>query len=193
MKKEENLKRVRFLEDEQLFLTPLSMDDLDYHYRWDHDRELNFLDRMPYRPKSYEQMKSEFQSALTSKDSMFFSVIAKNTGKLLGTVVLVKIDMVERTAHWGIKLAKEYCRQGYGTRAAKLLLRYAFEDLGLRKLRSGTHSGNVASQKYQKKLGFVREGVLRKEITLNGQIMDDMLYSMLKEEYEALYGSGKSK
>ncbi len=188
MTAQENLARVRFLEGERLFLTPLSMADIDDHYRWEHDRELLYLDGMAFKPKAIEQLRSEFESAFKSENSVWLSIVTSDSGKLIGVIMLFKIDKTERKAFWGIKLDKAYWRQGFGTEAAELLLRYAFEDLHLRRLRSGTHSGNIASRKLQEKLGFVREGILRAEFTLDGGYVDDVLYGMLKEDYDAIYG-----
>ena len=189
MKNEANLKRIRFLENDRLFLTPRSMVDIDEVYLLDHDREILFLDRREYKARTMEHYRGEFEKTLENHAFMALSVIAKDTGAFMGTAVVFKIDQVEKTAHWGIILKRECWRQGIGTDVARLVLKYVFEDLGFRKLRSGTHSANTASQRLQEKLGFVREGVLRQEFTVGGRVLDDMLYGMLREEYFEKYES----
>jgi RimJ/RimL family protein N-acetyltransferase len=189
MESQDNLKRVRFLEGDRLLLTPLSMADIDDHYRWENDRELQYLDLMPRKPKSIEQLRADFDYAFKSKDSVWFSIIDSKFGRLMGAIMLLKLDMTERKAFWGIKMDKAYWRQGFGSEAARLLLRYAFTDLSLRRLRSATHSSNVASQRFQEKLGFVHEGTMRNEYMLWGAYVDELMYGMLKEDYDAIHGS----
>ncbi|MDH4157448.1 MAG: GNAT family N-acetyltransferase [candidate division Zixibacteria bacterium] len=184
MNKEHNKSRVRFLEGERIFLTPLSLDDVEEQHAMDNDLELQYLDAAPLRPKAYAAIKAEVEQAMTSKTAMFLSVIHKETGKNMGNVVLFQIHDYERTAHWGIKLLRPYWRQGFGREAASLLLKYAFEDLGLVRLESGAHAGNTASVEFQKSLGCVQEGHQRKKLFLRGQYVDFLLFGMLKEDYD---------
>lgn len=193
MSTESNLDRVRFLESERLFLTPLSLDDVDDHYRWDHDREMQYLDGCTYRPTSYEKVKEEIESSFKSKKAMFFSVINKQSGVNMGSIMLFRIDDLARTAEWGIKLDRKFRRQAYGSEAARLLIKYAFEDLCLVKLESGTHSDNPASARLQECLGMVREGVQRKNRYLRGQYYDSILFGMTADEYRNIYAQGKGK
>jgi len=190
MTHEENLKRPRFLESERLFLTPLSMADIDRHFQWNNDREMSYLDGGGMRPWNEIKQKAEFEGILKEKSWMFFSVILKDSGEHIGNVVLFDISEFHRRAFWGIKLAREYWRQGFAKEASRLILAYAFNDLGLVKLRSQTHSKNPASIRLQESLGFVQEGVLRREVYVRGEYVDDLLYGMLKEEYDKLYGEG---
>ncbi len=184
MNKEENRSRVRFLEGERIFLTPLALDDVAEQHAMDNDRELQYLDAAPFRPKAYDVVKGEVEQAMTGKTAMFLSVVHKETGENMGNVVLFQIHEYERTAHWGIKLLKPYWRQGFGTEAARLLLRYAFEDLGLVRLESGAHAGNTASIEFQQSLGCVQEGLQRKKLFLRGRYVNFLLFGMLKEDHD---------
>lgn len=58
------------------------------------------------------------------------------------------------TGELGGVIARAYWRQGIGTRAARLLLTYAFADLGLDEIRADLLSTNVASRRVLEKLGF---------------------------------------
>jgi RimJ/RimL family protein N-acetyltransferase len=47
---------------------------------------------------------------------------------------------------------------------------------------------NKRSQKLIRRLGFKREGVLRDHYFIEGRFLDDVIFSLLKEEWE---GAGK--
>jgi len=64
---------------------------------------------------------------------------------------------------------KEFWGRGYAFEAWSLLLEYAFEVLGLRKIIAGAVVGNVPSMVVLKKLGFKVEGRLRQEFVMNGE------------------------
>jgi len=187
MKNEENLKRVRFLENKRLFITPTSIDDFDDHYRWDHDREIIYLDDEYFRAKPYGKAKEAFEKKINSDKIMAFTIIIKETGENAGLVELYDINNYERKCFWGIILDKKFWKQGYGTGAAHLIIEYVFEDLGFRRLKSYTHSGNPVSMHFQEKLGFIKEAVFRKEYFFNSRYVDRIDYAMLREEYENKY------
>ncbi len=189
MSNDNNLKRPRFLEGERLFLTPLSMDDLDKNFLWDNDAEMSFLDGGAFRPKTFEAAREELEKTLKSGKSTFFSIILRESGDQIGNIVLYNMLDYHRRCHWGIKLGREYWRKGYGTEAARLLIAYVFDDLGFNRLKSDTHEGNIASLRFQESLGFVQEGICRKERYVRGEYLDDILYGMLREDYEVRYGN----
>ena len=187
MKNDINLKRVRFLESERLFITPATMDDFDDHYRWEHDREMVFLDDEYFRPKYYENAREKFQEKLKAESMMILAIVLKDSGELAGLVMLYDIDKYERKCFWGLVLDRKFWRQGFGTVVAGLMVRYVFEDMGFRRLKSFTHSGNPGSMKFQEKLGFVKEAVLRKEYFFGGKYVDGIDYGMLREDFEKAF------
>jgi len=182
------LNRIKFIEGDKLFLTPTTLDDLEDYYIWENDLEIGFLDARQCRPKSREQLKEDIESYSKEKKHISFSIILKDSQETIGIIGLYNYNEFRRTSSWGLLFDKKYWRKGYGTEASKLLLKYAFKVLDLRKLGSGTHSQNIASQKLQESLGFIREGVRRQEIVSHSQYLDAIDYGMLKEEYLELYG-----
>jgi len=62
-------------------------------------------------------------------------------------------------------------------------MRHAF-DRGYRRIEFRVDSRNARSQAAMKKLGAVREGVMRADrITYTGHVRDTVLFSILKEEW----------
>jgi RimJ/RimL family protein N-acetyltransferase len=52
------------------------------------------------------------------------------------------------------------------------------------RIQATTDTGNLASQKALEKMGFKKEGTLRKYIFLKGELRDAFLYSILREEWK---------
>ncbi|MEE9442970.1 MAG: GNAT family protein [candidate division Zixibacteria bacterium] len=191
MKNEKNLKRPHFLEGARIFLTPLSIEDTDLNFAWDNDPELSYLDGGVFRPKSIEKTRDEISKAVLNNKMLIFSIIIIESGEHMGNIVLFNMSEYNRSAHWGIKIDKIFWRQKYATEAARLLIRYAFKSLGLNKLRSGAHENNIGSIRLQESLGFIKEGVFRKERYIRGEYYDDIRFGMLKEEFEKLLWANK--
>ncbi len=185
-----NLERVRFLQGDRLFLTPECIDDYDNYYRWQNDREIQAGDGSTYRPLGPEKARKNFEAQLEDKGFIRLSIIMSNTGAHAGRICIYDIDPQVRVAQWGLLLDKAFWRQGIGTEAARLLLAYAFGDLGMRKMHSVTNSGNVASVKFQESLGLVQEACLRQQEIINNQKVDQLHFGMLRAEYEEQIGRG---
>jgi RimJ/RimL family protein N-acetyltransferase len=74
---------------------------------------------------------------------------------------------------------------GFNRRVKDTMLRRAFA-CGIRRVEFRVDRRNLRSQAAMKKLGAVREGVLRADrITWTGHVRDTVLFAILKEEYEA--------
>ena len=56
--------------------------------------------------------------------------------------------------------------------------------MGIRKLTACYYADNPASGRVLEKAGFVREGVRRKQFVRMGELRDDVVMGLLREEYE---------
>ena len=71
--------------------------------------------------------------------------------------------------------------------AARLLLEFAFDGLGVHRLEARAALANGRSQAAMRKLGAVQEGVLRQSLTTaDGQRLDQVLWSLLDEDWRQL-------
>jgi len=64
------------------------------------------------------------------------------------------------------------------------LLRYGFFELRMQKCNSACIAINEGSIRLHRKLGFQQEGCIRRNIYLNGQLHDDLMWGLLREEFE---------
>lgn len=65
----------------------------------------------------------------------------------------------------------------------KLILKLAFEVLGSEQVYAGHEVKNSASGKVLSRLGMKCEGILRKSEMIKGELVDNVYYSILKDEY----------
>ena len=84
----------------------------------------------------------------------------RRPGELLGSVSL-DLFPDRQAAEIGYWVKREARRRGVAVAAAHLLVRWAFEEVGVERLEILTYPGNAASQALAEKLGFLREGLLR--------------------------------
>jgi len=108
-----------------------------------------------------------------------------NSGEVIGDVALQSVNEKDRSCSIGIGIAKiENRSKGYGTEAIKLILNFAFSNLGFERIEAETWEINPACQKALEKLGFVLEGRARKAVYFGGKRFDMFKYGLLIEEWK---------
>ena len=83
--------------------------------------------------------------------------------------------------HFVLGLLPPYRRRKLGAVTARLMLRHAFEKLDARRVESSVLATNPASIEMQD--GMVQEGVLRRRVLVHGEEVDELLFAMLRWEW----------
>lgn len=86
-----------------------------------------------------------------------------------------------KTGNFGYWLGEEFWGRGIMTAAARTTSDYALTTMDLARLESPVFEWNPASMRVLEKCGFEREGVRRKGIFKDGQIIDAVIYARVKE------------
>ena len=133
-----------------------------------------------------EEVETFFLSSLEDDDRYFFLIIAPN-GRIIGESIINEIDWNLRSANFRIGLYQLTERgKGIGTWATEATRDFAFEKLRLHRLELDVYSFNPKAEKVYLKAGFKREGVLRDAIMDGIEYADDILMSILEDEWKAL-------
>lgn len=99
----------------------------------------------------------------------------------LGSVYIRDIDRISRKAEYGIFLGEASARgRGIGTAAAKLMLRYCFEEEKLHKVFLRVIADNKQAIRSYEKAGFVQEAYLKDEVFVDGAYLDILLMAVLE-------------
>ena len=114
-----------------------------------------------------------------------WGVARRETGDVIGTCTLHRIDRTHRRAELGYIVKRELWGHGYAHEALTALLDHAFGAMGLHRLEADIDPRNEASIRSVEKLGFKREGHLRERYHLAGEIQDSLIYGLLATEWHA--------
>jgi ribosomal-protein-alanine N-acetyltransferase len=104
-------------------------------------------------------------------------------GAFIGWCGLSRWNPENRSASMGYCFDDEVWGQGYATEAARALLQWAFNTLDLNRVQAETDTRNAASARVLEKLGFLREGTLREDCVVNGDVSDSWVYGLLRREW----------
>ena len=120
--------------------------------------------------------------------AVVFAMIDKDGGAVAGSTRYLDIRPEHRAVEIGWTwLGIAHQRTAINTECKYLLLRHAFEDLGMIRVQLKTDLRNERSQRAIERIGGVREGVLRRSLIMpDGHRRDSVYYSIVEEEWPAV-------
>jgi RimJ/RimL family protein N-acetyltransferase len=104
-------------------------------------------------------------------------------GVLIGWCSLTRWNPDYRSASLGYCLDYAVWGHGYATEAARALLQWAFDTLALNRVQAETDTRNLASARVLEKIGFVRQGTLREDCVVNGEVSDSWVFGLIRREW----------
>ncbi len=178
----ETTQRIVFRTGKRVVLRPFHTEDAPLLTKWINDPEVTKYLEQSY-PTTFTQETDWLKALGQNKDSVVLGIELIG-GPLIGSMGLHRISWINRTATSGAFIGEtEHQGQGYGTEAKMLLLEYAFNTLNLRKVCSTVLAFNGRSQRYNKKCGYVVEGVQRSQMFHNGEYHDLILMAVFRDDW----------
>jgi RimJ/RimL family protein N-acetyltransferase len=108
-------------------------------------------------------------------------------GRCIGHARLDHVNLLDRRARYAVGIFDpEAWSHGYGTETTRLVLRYAFETLGLHRVDLRVLEFNTRAIACYERCGFRREGVERESALVGDVWLDDVIMGILAHEYRAL-------
>ncbi|MGH7467436.1 MAG: GNAT family N-acetyltransferase [Longimicrobiales bacterium] len=118
----------------------------------------------------------------TQAPQIVFAIVDRTTDSVIGLCGLVLNAARDQAELWYL-LAPALWGQGLVTEAAGELVDRAFRDLALHRVWASCVPENPASTRVLEKLGFRREGHLRKNLLIQAHWRDSFLYAILADEW----------
>ncbi len=173
-----------FIDGERIYLREVrEMDINETYYTWMNDKEINQYMETRFFPQSMEALRIYLKEHEQKNDEPWFAICLQEDDRHIGNIKLGPIWFYHRTADISYFVGeKEYWGQGIATEAIRLVVRFAFEVVGLCKLGAETYARNIGSQKALENNGFVREGVFKKQVFSGGTREDTFRFGLLREE-----------
>jgi RimJ/RimL family protein N-acetyltransferase len=174
------------LKGERITLGPVKREYIEPYLKWFNDPEITQYLSM-YRPLTRMWEEDWFENLKNRDDTIVFSILIhdENNGeKLIGNCGIHRIDWKNRVAEVGITIGeKEYQSKGYGTEAMETLLDYTFKTLNLNRIQLRVYDFNSRAISSYNKIGFVKEGRMRKAFFIKGEYHDIIFMSILQDEW----------
>jgi len=165
------------LEGKSVNLRVVEREDLPLLAEWSNSSD--YLGDYVWLPQQSRAEWEKRYDSLTPDTKWFF--VEKKDGAKIGTMFhwlvgnLLEISCV---------LVPDERGKGYGTEAVEPMVDYLFLSKDITRIQAHTDAGNMASQKVLHRVGFRKEGTIRKSVFARGEWRDRALFSILREEWK---------
>lgn len=129
--------------------------------------------------RSVEQEEEFIVNALNKENALF--IIAEVNGKVVGNLNFSG-GIRQRTAHvgeFGVSILKEYWGNGIGEELVKYLINWSKSSGMIRKINLRVRTDNTRGISLYNKLGFLEEGIIKRDFLINGEFYDSLLMGLL--------------
>ncbi|MBB2909263.1 RimJ/RimL family protein N-acetyltransferase [Streptosporangium becharense] len=132
----------------------------------------------------YEATRKWYASRGEHDDRLDLAICSAEDDGYVGEIVLNQLDPVNLSCNLRIALlGPRVYGKGYGSEAIRLVLDHAFGTTPLHRVSLDVYSFNERAAHVYQKIGFVREGVCRDTLLLDGEWHDSIIMSILAPDW----------
>ena len=112
-----------------------------------------------------------------------FAVTLKGFDTAIGIFQVRDLNSGFDTAEWGFAIGSPFWGTGVYEDGARMVLEFAFDTLGVRRLEARAAVQNGRGNGALLKVGAVKEGILRQSFEKNGSHLDQVLFAILEKDW----------
>lgn len=158
---------------DRLYLTNAQINDIETIMEMERHRDnTNFVWK-----GTYEEHKSEIEN----EDFLLLVIKERKTHEIIGFALNYLDKKSERFELRRVVISKK--SMGYGKEVMDGLFKFAFEELNMNRFWLDVYPDNLIGIKLYEKVGMHKDGVLRQNYKSERGYLDQIIYSMLKDEY----------
>lgn len=174
------------LETDRLVLRQHVLEDAEVMFKnWVTEKEVTkFLSWQPHKDvDETKQLLDSWIKLYKNDDYYFWTIELKNTKELVGDISVVNLDEATESVELGYGIGSKWWGKGITAEAGKALVKFFFKEVKVNRIYAKHASANPNSGKVMQKIGMKKEGIIRQSGICNQGIVDEVYYSILKEEY----------
>jgi RimJ/RimL family protein N-acetyltransferase len=147
------------------------------------DEVTRFISPPPATVEGFEKFIAWTHRQRAAGQYACFAIVPRGSDVAVGLFQIRSLEPSFGTAEWGFALASEFWGTGMFGDGARLAISFAVAVLGAHRLEARASMGNGRGNEALRKIGAVREGILRKSFLRHGELHDQALWTILAEEW----------
>ena len=143
-----------------------------------------FISPPPTTVEGFERFIAWTHRERNAGNDACFAIVPAGMDTAIGIFQVRSLEPGFGTAEWGFAMGSQFWGSGIFAEGARLILDFAFDVVGARRLEARAATANGRGNGALRKLGAVQEGVLRRSFLRNGQYYDQVLWGILAEDWQ---------
>lgn len=149
-----------------------------------------FISPPPTTVEAFERFIAWTHRERAAGNYVCFAVVPHGTNTAVGIFQIRQIEPRFSTAEWGFALGSAFWGTGMFVDCARLVADFAFDVLDTHRLEARAAVANGRGNGALRKIGAVQEGVLRKSFFRNGEYLDQVLWTILHDDWRSRWCRG---
>ena len=150
-----------------------------------HREVTRYISPPPPTVDGFEQFITWAQRQRVAGQCASFAIVPRGSDAAIGLFHLRSLQPDFCSAEWGFLMASEFWGSGLFADSARMVMEFAFGVLQVHRLEARAALRNERANAALRKLGAVREGVLRKSFVRHGELLDQAMWTILADEWGA--------
>jgi RimJ/RimL family protein N-acetyltransferase len=142
-----------------------------------------FISPPPTTVEGFERFIAWTHRERAAGNYICFAVVPHNMDAAIGIFQVRQLEPGFGTAEWGFAIGSAFWGTGVFLDAAKLVVDFSFDVVGAPRLGAPAATANGRGNGALRKIGAVQEGVLRKSFLRDGEYLDQILWTLLDDDW----------
>jgi RimJ/RimL family protein N-acetyltransferase len=172
------------LRDKLVTLRELEVSDAPYLFSMlSTDEVRRYMTPPPPDIEGFERFIAWARAERAAGRFLCYGIIPAGYENPVGLFQVRQIDPVFTAGEWGAALGSQFWGTGLFESAARMVMDFLFDDLGVHRLEARAAVQNGRANGAARKIGAVPEGVARQGLNCRGRYHDQLMWSILAEDW----------
>ena len=147
------------------------------------DEVAEFISPLPHTVDGFADFIAEAHHDRTRGNSFCFGIVPRGYDDAMGLFQVRQLEPGFGSAEWGFAIGSPFWGSGIFAEGAKAVIDFSFSVVGAHRLEARSIASNGRGNAALRKVGAMQEGILRRSFQRNGRYFDQILWSILKEDW----------
>ena len=147
-----------------------------------------FISPLPQTIEGFSSFISEVHNERLLGNSFCYGIVPDGYEDAMGLFQVRQLEPGFGSAEWGFALGSPFWGSGIFLEGARAVIDFSFGTVGVHRLEARSISSNGRGNAALRKCGAMQEGILRRSFNRNGRYLDQILWSILKEDWRTAKG-----
>jgi ribosomal-protein-alanine N-acetyltransferase len=144
-----------------------------------------YVSPLPRTVEGFQDFISEVHNERLSGNSFCYAIVPDGYEDAMGLFQVRQLEPGFGSAEWGFALGSAFWGTGVFLEGARAVIDFSFDVVGVHRLEARSIASNGRGNAALRKVGAMQEGVLRRSFQRNGRFFDQVLWSILRDDWRS--------